>query len=57
MVFSAIGIFLKKWFKFWPYVCHGYHDALMMSVNIKNITVLNIGDIDYCCIINKNYQN
>ena len=34
--------FLEKGFKFEPYVCNGYHDVLMMSMNLTDITILNI---------------
>ena len=29
----------------------GRLDVLMMSMNLNNITILNINGIDYCCII------
>ena len=44
--------FLDKGFKFQPDVCNGYHDVLMMSVNLNDIAILNIRDVDYRCIIN-----
>ena len=31
------NIFLDKGFKFQPNVCNGYHDFLMMSVNLTNV--------------------
>ena len=31
--------------------CNRCHDLLMMSVNISDISILNIKDSDYCCII------
>ena len=39
--------FLDKGFKFEPYVCNGYHDVLMMSMNLTDITILNIHVADY----------
>ena len=44
--------FLIKGFKFQPNVCNGYHDALMMSMNLNDIAILSVHGIDYCCIIN-----
>ena len=44
--------FLDKKFKFQPYVCNGYHDVLMISMNLSDIAIININDVDYCCIIN-----
>ena len=40
-----------KDFKFQPYVCNRRHDLLMMSMNLKNIYVLNNEGTGYCCII------
>ena len=28
------------------------HDLLMMSMNLSNIYILNIKNVDYCCIFN-----
>ena len=39
--------FLDKGFKFQPDVCSGYHDVLMMSMNLSNIAILNIHGVDY----------
>ena len=44
--------FLDKGFKFQPDVCNRCHDLLMMSVNLKDIAILNINNIDYRFIIN-----
>ena len=46
------GYFLDKGFKFQLYVCNGCHDALMTSVNLTDIAVLNVNGIDYFCTIN-----
>ena len=43
--------FLNKGFKFQPYVCNRCHDLLMMSMNLSDISVLNIKGSDYHCII------
>ena len=43
--------FLDKGFKFQPDVCNGCHDVLMISMNLSAITILNINDVDYRCII------
>ena len=42
--------FLDKGFKFQSSVCNGYHDVLMMSIDINSIAILNIHGIDYRCI-------
>ena len=51
VIFSAIGIFLNKGFKFQPNVFDGCHDLLMMSMNLSDIAFSNIKGSDYCCII------
>ena len=45
--------FLDKGFKFQPNVCNGYHDLLMMSMNLSDIAILNIKTADYRCIISR----
>ena len=35
--------------KFHPDVCNGCHDMLMMSMNLSDITILNIKGVDYRC--------
>ena len=45
--------FLNKGFKFPSYVCKRYHDLLMMSMNFNDICILNIKNIDYCCILSR----
>ena len=42
VVFVTIGIFLNKGFKFAPNICNGYHNFLMMSMNLSDIAILNI---------------
>ena len=44
--------FLIKGFTFKPNVCNGYHDALMISMNLNDIAILSVQVIDYCRIIN-----
>ena len=44
--------FLNKGIKLQPCVCNRCHDALMLSMNLSNIAILNINSVDYCCIIN-----
>ena len=43
--------FLDKGFKFESYVCNGFHDVLLMSVDLSNIPILNTNCADNCCII------
>ena len=45
--------FLGKGFKLQPDVCNGCQDALMMSMNLNDIAILNVQGIDYYCIINR----
>ena len=33
-------------------VCNGCHDLLKMSMNLNDITILNIHSVRYCCIFN-----
>ena len=43
--------FLDKGFKFQQQACNECHDILMMSMNLTNISILNIHNFDYCYII------
>ena len=43
--------FLNFSFKFQPNVCNRCHDLLIMSVNLRDIAILNITGSDYRCII------
>ena len=45
--------FLNKGFKFQPNISNGCHDLLMMSMNLSDITILNIKVSDYRCIISE----
>ena len=45
--------FLHEEFKFQPDVCNGCLDLSMMSKNLNEIYILNINDVDYCCIISQ----
>ena len=47
--------FLDKGFKVTPDVWgNGFHDALITSMNINNIAILNICGVNYCCIYKRN---
>ena len=48
--------FLNYSFKLQPNVCNKCHDLLMMSINLRNTTILNIKGRNYCCIISLIYQ-
>ena len=51
---SAIcATILNEGFKFQPNVCNEYHDLLMMSMNLSDITILNIKVFGYRCIIRR----
>ena len=43
--------FLNFSFKFLPNICNRCHDLLMMSMNLSDVSILNITGSDYCCII------
>ena len=43
--------FLDKGFKFQPNACNACHDILMLSMNLNDITILNVHSANYCCII------
>ena len=43
-------IVCHKRFKFQPDDCNGCHNVLMMSMNLKDIAILNICVVNYCCI-------
>ena len=43
--------FLNKGFNFQPNVCNRCHDLLMVSMNLRDIAILNIKGSDYRCIV------
>ena len=43
--------FLHYCFTFQQNVSNRCHDLLMMSMNLRDIAILNIKNSDYCCII------
>ena len=47
-IFVAIYIF--KGLKLQPNICNGCHNLLMISMNLKDINILNIKGADYCCV-------
>ena len=51
VIFATIYIFLNKGFTFQPYICNKGHDLLTISMNLCDITILNIKGLNYCCII------
>ena len=50
---SNFLFFFNKEFEFQQDVCNGWHDVLVMSMNLSNIAILKIKSADYCCIISK----
>ena len=42
--------FLDKGFRFQSSVCDGFPNVVMMPININRFAILNIHDVDYCCI-------
>ena len=49
--------FLLKEFKFQPNSCNGFHDLLMMSMNLSDIAILNIKGSGHCCVISTISKN
>ena len=49
--------FLNKGFKFQPSLCNRCHGLLTISMNLRNIAILNIKSACYCCIISKICKN
>ena len=49
--------FLNKEFKFQPNSCNGFHDLLMMSMNLSDIAILNIKGSGHCCVISTISKN
>ena len=47
----ACCYFLNKGFKFQPNFCNRCYNLLMMSVNLRDVAILNIRSADYHCII------
>ena len=45
--------FFNHEFKFEDSLCNGCHVCTMSSVNIRDITIINIKNVDYRCIIYK----
>ena len=52
LLFSTIGIFLHKGFKFQMDICNESHDVLIMPNNLNSFAVLDVHGFDYCCIVN-----
>ena len=51
--------FLHKNSKFQPNICNRCYDLLIMSMNLRDIAILNINikSADYCCTISKIIKN
>ena len=45
--------FFNHGFKFQDSVCNGCHVFTMLIVNIRDIAIITIKKVDYCCIIHK----
>ena len=43
--------FFNHRFEFQDSVCNGCHDLTMLSVNIRDIAIITVKNVDYCCII------
>ena len=49
MIFHCLYFNLR--FKFQHSFCNGCQNLTIISVNIRNITIITIKRVDYCCII------
>ena len=49
--FVTVGIF--KGFKFQPDFCNGCHHLSMMSINLRDIAILNMKSANYHCVISR----
>ena len=43
--------FFNHGFKFQYSTCNGCHDLTMLSLNIRDIAIITVKNVDYCCII------
>ena len=43
--------FFKHGFKFQDSACNGFHDLMMLSLNIRGIAVIAVKEVDYHCTI------
>ena len=53
VMFVTIISFFKKGFEFQPYVCNRYHNLLMMSMSLMDISIFNIKSSDYHCVVSE----
>ena len=49
--FFRYWYFLNKWCKLQLNISNECHDLIMMSMNFRNIAILDIKDADYLCFI------
>ena len=42
--------FFNHGFEFQDSVCNGCHDLTILSVNIRDIAIITVKNVDYCCI-------
>ena len=52
MYYLPISLFLDKGCKSQPDVCSACLDKLIMFINLNDVAILDIHDVDSCCIIN-----
>ena len=45
------GFFVSKNSNYEDYACNGCHNLLMMAFSLDNITVLNVDNVFYWCIV------
>ena len=50
--YLPISLFLDKGCKSQPDVCSACLDKLIMFINLNDVAILDIHDVDSCCIIN-----
>ena len=53
MYYLPISAFLDKGCKSQPDVRSGCLDKLIMFMNLNNVAILDIHDVDSCCVVNR----
>ena len=50
-------IFFKSWIQISTYVYNGCHDLSILCLDISNIAIINVKNVDYCCIMYNNNKS
>ena len=43
--------FFNHGFKFQDSLCNDFNDLTMISINVRDIAIITIKNVDYCCIV------